>query len=341
MIMANLRSTSSVINASTHVQDPIAELEELFIEKTQMRRIRAGQCPVRRPVFLRLNGVAHGRFEVVEDLPDELKVGLFAQAKTYPAWVRYSCDIPDGAPERGETVGLGIKLFGVEGEKCLEPDESSPTVDFLLQNHPVFFVNDAQDMALAFRDFAAWIEAHEDTRAILAAMRKDVKSVLESELWSVIPFYFGLQKFCKYKIEPEVISLGPEPDFDAPGYLKADLHQRLMTSEVRLRFMVQLQEDDDCMPLDTATHEWDEVTSAPVHVATLILPIQDIDSRNQSVYGETLAFNPWRTLKEHQPVGSLAQARKVIYQASATVRRHYNGNVLGEPQVERPAQLKP
>ena len=71
---------------------------------------------------------------------------------------------------------LGIKLFGVEGEKCLEPDESSPTVDFLLQNHPVFFVNDAQDMALAFRDFASWIEAHEDTRAILAAMRKDVSN---------------------------------------------------------------------------------------------------------------------------------------------------------------------
>lgn len=200
MIMANLRSTSSVINASTHVQDPIAELEELFIEKTQMRRIRAGQCPVRRPVFLRLNGVAHGRFEVVEDLPDELKVGLFAQAKTYPAWVRYSCDIPDGAPERGETVGLGIKLFGVEGEKCLEPDESSPTVDFLLQNHPVFFVNDAQDMALAFRDFASWIEAHEDTRAILAAMRKDVKVYWRVSCGALFLFILGRKSFVNIKL---------------------------------------------------------------------------------------------------------------------------------------------
>ena len=216
----------------------------------------------------------------------------------------------------------------------------APTVDFLLQNHPVFFVNDAQDMALAFRDFTAWIEAHEDTAAILDAMRKDVKSVLDSELWSVIPFRFGSQMHCKYKIEPEVVSMGPDPDYDKPGYLKADLHERLMNSEVRLRFMVQLQKDEAAMPLDKATLLWDEALSKPVHVATLILPVQDIDSRNQSTYGETLAFNPWRTLKEHEPVGSLVDARKIVYQASADVRRNYNALVLGEPQVERPAKLE-
>lgn len=134
--------------------------------------------------------------------------------------------------------------------------------------------------------------------------------------------------------------MGPDPDYDKPGYLKADLHERLMNSEVRLRFMVQLQKDEAAMPLDKATLLWDEALSKPVHVATLILPVQDIDSRNQSTYGETLAFNPWRTLKEHEPVGSLADARKIVYQASADVRRNYNGQVLGEPQVERPAKLE-
>ena len=338
--MEDTHGISGVVEVDVKASDPIAELKELFIEKTQIRRVREGQCPVRRPVFLRLNGVAHGRFEVSKNIPDEFKVGLFSEPKTYPAWVRYSCDIPDGVPERGETVGLGIKLFGVEGHKCLEPDSLAPTVDFLLQNHPVFFVNDAQDMALAFRDFTAWIETHEDTAAILDAMKKDVKSVLDSELWSVIPFRFGSQMHCKYKIEPEVVSMGPDPDYDKPGYLKADLHERLMNSEVRLRFMVQLQKDEAAMPLDKATLLWDEALSKPVHVATLILPVQDIDSRNQSTYGETLAFNPWRTLKEHEPVGSLADARKIVYQASADVRRNYNGQVLGEPQVERPAKLE-
>lgn len=320
--------------------DPIAELNELFIEKTQMRRIREGQCPVRRPVFLRLNGVAHGRFEVLENIPDEFKVGLFQKHKVYAAWVRYSCDIPDGLPERGETVGMGIKLFGVGGHKCLEPDTFAPTVDFLLQNHPVFFVNNAQDMAVAFRDFNAWIEAHKETGAILDSMRKDVKSVLDSEMWSVIPFRFGNQAYCKYKIEPVVVSTEPDPDYDKPGYLRAEIHDRLMKSEVHLRFMVQLQRDERSMPLDKATTLWDEALSKPIHVATLILPIQDIDSPNQSTYGETLAFNPWRTLKDHEPVGSLAEARKTVYQASADVRRNYNGQVLGEPQIERPAELE-
>lgn len=85
---------------------------------------------------------------------------------------------------------------------------------------------------------------------------------------------------------------------------------------------------------------WDETLMPAIHVATLTLPQKDIDDRSQSEYGETLAFNPWRTLKAHQPLGSIAEARKVVYQASADVRRNYNGQTLGEPRTPRPIVLK-
>ena len=86
---------------------------------------------------------------------------------------------------------------------------------------------------------------------------------------------------------------------------------------------------------------WDEAVSPPVHVATLVLPRQDLDARGQSTYGENLAFNPWHALPEHQPDGSIAAARKVVYQASANVRRDFNGVPLGEPDEPRPAEWHP
>lgn len=330
---------SSLKASDSEACDPITCLEKLFIEDTQMARIRSGQCPVRRPVFLRLQGVAHGRFEVVQDLPEDLRVGLFSKPGRYPAWVRFSCDIPDGKPDFKETLGLGLKLFDVPGRKCLPPDEDAPTLDFLLQNHPVFFVKNARDMCAAFQDFNGWLKEHPETAQVLDDMRKVVSTVLGSELWSVIPYRFGETRYCKYKIVPEHIPVGDEPDYDNPDYLRDDLRQRLANGEARLRFMVQVCTSIENMPLDDAMGLWDEELSPPIHVATLILPRQDIDARNQSRYGETLAFNPWRTLKEHEPVGSIAEARKVIYKISADIRRNYNGQVLGEPHIPRPAEL--
>jgi hypothetical protein len=132
-----------------------------------------------------------------------------------------------------------------------------------------------------------------------------------------------------------------EPDTDDPFYLRADLIDRLKAGEARFRFLVQFQADDAEMPLDRATVPWSEEVSAPVHVATLILPRQDLTTRGQLAYGENLAFNPWHALQEHEPVGSIAAARKVVYRASADVRRNFNATPLGEPTQPRPAEWAP
>ena len=95
------------------------------------------------------------------------------------------------------------------------------------------------------------------------------------------------------------------------------------------------------MPIDEATVRWSETESPPIQVAKLILPQQDITARGQPEYGETLSFHPWRTLKAHEPVGSIAEARKVVYEASARLRRNVNGEPIGEPQVVRPGTVWP
>jgi len=325
-------------------KDPVEGLKKLFVDYFQAGALARGRDPATRPVFLRLHGVAYGTFEAAKDIPEDLRVGVFGQNRAYPAWVRFSSDLQPGMSDFKGTVGVAIKLFGVEGKKLLSPDEDSVTHDFLLQNHDVFFADTAKDMC----EFTCqsvngrnkeYLDEHPVTKQVLDDMEKVVDSVLSTPYWSALPYRFGKERYVKYKLEPEISPPGvaEKPDYSDPFYLRADFHTRLKNGEARFRFFVQLRTGDESMPLDRATVSWDENISKPIHVATLILPQQDLDARGQSTYGENLAFNPWHSLPEHEPVGSIAATRKVVYQASANVRRDFNGVPRGEPVESRPA----
>jgi hypothetical protein len=328
-------------------QDPVEGLKQLFVDYFQGIGLAAGRDPATRPVFLRLHGVAHGTFVVRPDLPDDLRVGVFAQKPEYPVWVRFSGDIQPGSPDLKGTAGIGIKLFGVAGKKLLPPDQDATTHDFLLQNMDVFFVDTAKDMCeftcqSLNGGFDAYVKAHPITGQILNEMEKVVDTVLGTPYWSGLPSRFGDNRYVKYKLEPECVPGGTDkPNYDDPFYLRSALVARLEQGEARFKFMVQFRTNDEQMPLDRATVRWSERASPPVHVATLILPRQDITTRGQSEYGENLAFNTWHALPEHEPVGSIAAARKVVYRASADVRRNFNATPLGEPTDPRPAEWKP
>ncbi len=302
----------------------------------QRGRIKLGQDPARRPVFLKLHGVAHGRFEVRPDFPENLKIGVFAMS-SFPAWVRFASDTLPVNPDLKTTLGIGIKLFGVPGDKLLGDGD---THDFVLQNFDIFFVNTAKDMCEFTRagvvegSYKPYLESHPVTSQILKDMKKAEASLLTTTYWSVVPYVLGDQQFVKYKLEPETA-----PDsvpFDDPDYLALDMAQRLLAGEARFKFMVQLRTDPAAMLLDKATVRWEESQSQPIHVATLILPRQDINMRGQAAYGENLAFNAWHCLQAHAPQGSISEARKIVYAASADERRNENGVPLREPGPPRP-----
>lgn len=321
--------------------DPIASLTEMFVGMVQAGRIAKGQCPAMRPVFLKPHGVVHGTFRIVPNLPQNLKVGLFAGTE-YPAWVRFSSDTLPTISDYKTTVGIGIKLFNTPTPKIFGlPDET--TFDFILQNFDVFFVNTAKDMCeftkagVVNGDYGPYLKAHPETAKLLDEMAKPVASVLGIDYWSGVPFAFGADRYVKYKLEPEnhkePLPAAP-PD---PTYLAADLEERLKKGEVRFRFSVQFRTDPKIMPLNEATVRWSEVASPPVHIADLILPQQDITLRGQPQYGENLSWNIWRVTEDHKPQGSIADARRVVYAASADLRRNVNGVPTGEPVEPKPA----
>ena len=83
-------------------------------------------------------GVVKGEFEVLPDLADNLRQGVFRYPKTYPAWVRFAGPGPLAPPDMKDNgvLSIGIKLMGVEGDKLL--DDEKWTQDFTGISAPTF-----------------------------------------------------------------------------------------------------------------------------------------------------------------------------------------------------------
>ncbi|WP_083099362.1 LodA/GoxA family CTQ-dependent oxidase [Pseudophaeobacter leonis] len=321
----NSKSANDVMcwNCQDH---PIERLEEMFVTLIQGQRIARGQTPALRTVFLKQHGVAWGFFEPLKDLSDDLRVGVFGQGDK-PVWVRFSSDTQPGSPDLHSTLGIGIKLFGVTGGTLMG---EADTADFILQNHDVFFVDNAAEMC-AFTtagvvdgDYPGYLAKHRKTAHILNEMEKAEASCLTADYWAILPFAFG-ERFVKYRLRPVEQEAG-EP-FDNRNYLGLDLASRMRRGEALFSFEIQFRKGEE--PLDEATVRW---SGDWLPVAHLRLPQQDIARRGQEDYGQHLAFNIWRTPEPNMPQGSIAEARRVVYQGSADQRRQANGIPLEEPQ---------
>lgn len=323
----------------------IEDIRRMFVDEIQISRIvTEKQTPAKRAAFAKTHGIVSGTFHVNNDLPIRYQVGIFIPGKSYTAWVRYSSDIAQTAADLNSTVGVGIKLFDVIGRKAMDAESNDSTLDFILQNTEVFFASDAEDMA-NFKAAAmsgnldSFLAKNPELAAVLDSMSKRVNTLLGEPMWSCVPFKFG-NDFCKYKLHAKTLpKTDHTPNINGRDYLAADLAHRLSNNDIELDFYVQLRNNYATQSITDARNLWDERDAVPYKVATLILHRQNIKARQQQEYGESLSFNLWRTLLEMEPVGSIAEARKVVYKSSAMVRRNTNGQSIGEPNIPRDRQL--
>ena len=67
-------------------------------------------------------GVVRAEFRVLENIPAAYKHGVFAEPKTYPAWIRFGGPGPASPPDIEDSgiLSIGIKLMGVPGQKLLD-----------------------------------------------------------------------------------------------------------------------------------------------------------------------------------------------------------------------------
>lgn len=313
-------------------------LEEMFVEMGQKTKIENGQKPAERAVFRKQHGIVYGNFIINKDIPQEYKVGIFA-GDSYECAVRFSSDTTPTSSDLHTTIGVGLKLFGVEGPKLFGEGDNA---DFIFQNIDRFFARDAQQMCsfttagAIDHDYDAYIDKHPKLSNILAAMAKEEASCLSADYWAILPFKLGGTNIVKYRLVPVETYKGAP--FDDNNYLKLDLEKRLRNKPAKFRFEVQLRTSED-MPLNDAQDVWSTIDSPYVCIAELHLEQQDITAIGQAEFGSNLSFNIWRTLEAHKPMGSIAEARKTVYAASAKVRHQANGQQQQEPK-ERSKSFK-
>jgi len=288
-----------------------------------------------RAVFLKTQGCAKALF-TVPAVPKAYRAGIFAVPMAKQAWVRISSDTIPRTPDHGKsTIGLAVKVLGIEGEKVLPGEMDQNTQDFLVQNHDVFFVDTAKDFfefneAVFAGKFNDYVAAHPDTKRILDAMDKVVENVLSIDYWSTVPSHFG-STHAKYKVSPcQRLTTEPVPPPSEANYLQPRLERQLKEQGACFKLQVQLRQDG--MPLDKATEPWLEGVSVPQTVATILIYPQDIKLNAQAC--ERMSFNPWHSLKEHKPAGSIQEARGIVYKHMADKRRRNIQAPIGEPQPE-------
>ncbi|MGL5941414.1 MAG: catalase family protein [Waterburya sp.] len=305
--------------------------------------VQAEKGPDLRKDHPKSHGLVWGEFIIEDNLPDSFKVGIFTQPKTYPIWVRFSN--ASDAEKRGKLKSdlepdiraVAIKLLKVEGEKVI--DDELETQDFLLLNHPVFLVRDAQGFATLTKATVGKADEEElrslaPTFEILQAIsRKKVANPLLIQYWSTTPYQLG-NRAIKYAIKPHQQE-APTVIPDVENYLRVAAIDYLSVNNrsATFDFLVQLYVDEEKTPLENPMQEWQEEDSPFIKLATIKIPAQKFDFDERKRLDEGLSFNPWHTLHAHAPLGSVNLARKHVYQEMAKARRGYMQQRSQEPQA--------
>ena len=316
-------------NEMTLVEDIVKLL------KDQMLRLYPpGKEIQKRQVHAKISGCAKAEF-IVPELPDHLKVGLFKEAGSYPAWIRFSNGETKASHDsKKDFRGFAIKIMNVPGKKL---DLNHPEItshDFILLNNKTFIANDVRQFIKVLyvlttphkisswpRKFRIVISSIPLIKRVGKAKTK-TKHPAEIPYFSTTPFRFGDEsKAVKYAVIPSTENQLLYPDLKSKDFLSRNMAATLQAHQLVYDFCVQFQTDPVKMPIEDPTIEW---TSEFIKVATIRIPMQAIDTEERKTMGENLSFNTWHCLAEHRPLGIFNRLRKYIYEEMYAFRHKYN-----------------
>ena len=281
----------------------------------------------------RASGCVEAEFTVADDLPDDCRVGLFAEPQSYRAFIRFA-NATSASDREPDVRGMSIRVSGVTGEN-LTPGATSQ--DFVLNSHPVMMVPGPRE----FLDLLQAVEAgglrriwyfmrHPGAARVAMASRHRPSSHLDIPYWSTTPYLFGPGRAVKYIAKPAAEPTSRAPATRSETYLRDALAGHLSRAEALFDFLVQFQRDPETMPIEDASVEWPEAVSPYRRVARIRIPRQTVTDPAHDSACEQIAFNPWNARVEHRPLGAFNRARRDIYRAMAQFRQdHASPSVSG------------
>ena len=300
-------------------------IEQLRALHLKVHRVQPG--PSHRGEHPKQHAGLWATFRVEKDIPEPMRLGLFAAPRSYTALVRFSNGRgPDD--RKPEVHAMAVKV--------LVPDGQGPPrmQDFIVADHSVFFARDVQHVL----DFlVATVKGTPVPQLAATGYPKLVgfsslatTSLLAMTYWSQTPYKLG-ERAVKYLVTPSQGDEGPAiPLGDSPDCLREALVEQLTLRKIGARFdlSVNPQTDADAMPVEDPTVEW---TSAPVRLATISIYPQKFDTPEQTAFFENLSWTPWNALAEHRPLGGINRARRGVYDDSSALRHQTTGVAPATP----------
>lgn len=274
---------------------------------------------------------AKGSLEVLADLPDFARHGLFAKPGTFETWVRLSNGGMDRAPDRMPDIrGFALHVLGVKGDSALG---NGPAVsqDFALINQEVFgftcsaefvefVVAASKGMGSLFRHLVkryGVVRGPLRLVAMVKTMGKPFGGFATEPVYSAAPIACG-----PYAVRVRLLpAAGNGPA--TPGAKRdwgADFNAKLREKSLQWDLQLQPFVDEDRTPIEDASVNWPTPYTT---VARLTLPRQDGDSAKGQAFAkqaEAAIFDPWQALADHRPLGDVMRARKVVYFESQKAR---------------------
>ena len=278
-------------------------------------------------------GVVRAEFRVPADILAVFKKGMFAESKTYPAWVRFSGPGPLSPPDVADAgiLSIGVKIMGLAGDKLL--DDEKWTQDFLGISCPTFTTPNTKENLNLQREiyartpvfyFLKPFDSHLLDMAMQGLYARMNRSPLEVQYWSCVPYLCGDGMAVKYSVRPTSNYKTRIPWNPPADWLRQSLAMRLDSEDVELDFLIQAQTNPRRMPVEDASIEWPETLSPFIPIAKIHIPRQRFDSPEQLAFANVLSYNPWHTTATHRPLGNQNRARKLIYTQLSALRQAMN-----------------
>jgi hypothetical protein len=288
-------------------------------------------------------GIVRAEFIVHEGLPAELRHGIYAQPRSFPAWVRFSGPGPYVTPDIDDVgfMSISIKLMGVPGPKLM--DEEKFTQDMFGVSTPTFVTPDVRANAqlqiesLKNAQIFYFLNLHRPHLLdfiMQGLWIKTQSSPFEAPYFSCVPYLLGDGQAMQYSVWPKTNKRTPIPRLPLrppDDYLRAAMVAALAAGDVELDVRLQRQTDAHLMPIENAAVLWPERLSPRVSAATLRIPRQKFDSAAQLAFARRLSYNPWHSIAEHRPLGNQSRARHRMYLELSKLRHAMNAVPHYEP----------
>jgi hypothetical protein len=324
--------------------DEEESLDKIIAEMAQQMRNHFKPGQFERGGNTKTHGLVKATVTVRDDLPMHMRKGIFAEQRSYPAYVRFAGPGPD-VPSDIQDVGftsMSLKIMDVPGEKLM--DDEKFTQDFPAVCTPTFVTPDIRansrlqywstlDMALYY--FLDPRDSHVLDLLMQSLWNETQYNPLGQRHYSCVPYLLGDGQAMLYSYLPKT-----EVYKDIPGvpfghvpfnYLRDNMVKTLNEKAVEFDFLVQVQTDPHRMPIENAAVRWPEELSPFIPAATIHIPKQKFDSPAQFEFAKKMKINPWHGLKEHRPLGNQSRARRRMYKELSTYRQKMNNVSHVEP----------